>query len=295
MILKNFFLLATISVICFACEEPEKQDWQQQANGVWKYSIGEKSKINLLSAAGAVPNLTRLNVGAATAFPFDKERIRITKSDHKIVIQLPLDDDEQIYGLGLQFKSVNRRGKIYHLQVDHYGGKDNGRTHAPVPFYVSSKGYGVLINSASYMTVYVGSNVRLDSENKPYVYDRNTEKNWEAQPQSDVVEIVIPDESAEVIVFNGETPVNTIRKYNLYQGGGVLPPKWGLGFTYRSHTQHTAEEVLAEVQEFEENEFPLDFIGLEPGWMNMSYPGSYEWDEGRFPEPEKFVQALLGQ
>ncbi|WP_226940438.1 MULTISPECIES: TIM-barrel domain-containing protein [unclassified Imperialibacter] len=295
MILKNFFLLATISVICFACEEPEKQDWQQQANGVWKYSIGEKNKINLLSAAGAVPNITRLNVGAATVFPFDKERIRITKSDHKIVIQLPLDDDEQIYGLGLQFKSVNRRGKIYHLQVDHYGGKDNGRTHAPVPFYVSSKGYGVLINSASYMTVYVGSNVRLDSENKPYVYDRNTEKNWEAQPQSDVVEIVIPDESAEVIVFNGETPVNTIRKYNLYQGGGVLPPKWGLGFTYRSHTQHTSEEVLAEVQEFEENEFPLDFIGLEPGWMNMSYPCSYEWDEGRFPEPEKFVQALLSQ
>ncbi|MEQ8532494.1 MAG: ABC transporter substrate-binding protein, partial [Imperialibacter sp.] len=110
MILKNFFLLATISVICFACEEPEKQDWQQQANGVWKYPIGEKGKINLLSAAGAVPNLTRLNVGAATVFPFDKERIRITKSDHKIVIQLLLDADEHINGLGLQFKSVNRRG-----------------------------------------------------------------------------------------------------------------------------------------------------------------------------------------
>ncbi|WOK04573.1 glycoside hydrolase family 31 protein [Imperialibacter roseus] len=295
MNLKNIFLHATILVICFACGGAKKSDWQQQANGVWKYTIGEKSKINLLDAAGAVPNLARLDAGAATTFPLDKERIHITKSAHKIVIQLPLDDAEQIYGLGLQFKSVNRRGKTYHLKVDHYGGKDNGSTHAPVPFYLSSKGYGVLINSASYMTVYVGSSVRLDSKSKPAVYNRNTDKNWEAQPKSDVVEIVIPDGNAEIIVFNGETPLNTVRKYNLYQGGGVLPPKWGLGFTYRSHTRHTAEEVLAEVQEFEHNEFPLDFIGLEPGWMNMSYPSSYEWDEGRFPEPGKFVHTLLEQ
>ena len=268
MNLKNIFLHATILVICFACGGAKKSDWQQQANGVWKYTIGEKSKITLLDAAGAVPNLARLDAGAATTFPLDKERIHITKSAHKIVIQLPLDDAEQIYGLGLQFKSVNRRGKTYHLKVDHYGGKDNGSTHAPVPFYLSSK---------------------------PAVYNRNTDKNWEAQPQSDVVEIVIPDESAEGIVFNGETPLNAVRKYNLYQGGGVLPPKWGLGFTYRSHTRHTSDEVLAEVQEFEDNEFPLDFIGLEPGWMNMSYPSSYEWDEGRFPEPGKFVHTLLEQ
>ena len=42
--------------------------------------------------------------------------------------------------------------------------EDNGRTHAPVPFYVSSKGYGVFINSARYLEVYAGTGVRKDSK-----------------------------------------------------------------------------------------------------------------------------------
>ncbi len=290
---KNYFLFGILIFLFFSCERSTSNGWRSEANGVWTYTIGERQAINLLAAAGASPNFKKLNEGAVSAFPFEKERVRITKLDHKVVIQLPLEDDEEIYGLGLQFKSVNRRGRVYHLQVDHYGGRDNGRTHAPVPFYVSSKGYGVLVNSASYMSIYVGSNVRIDSDNKPKVYDRNTDNDWEAQPKSDVIEIVIHDENAELVVFNGETPLNTVRKYNLYQGGGVLPPKWGLGFTYRSHTKHSDKEVLEEVQEFQDNGFPLDFIGLEPGWMNASYPCSYEWDDGRFPTPGEFVDSLL--
>ncbi len=38
--------------------------------------------------------------------------------------------------------------------MDHYGGKDDGRTHAPVPFYISSRGYGILVDAARCLTVY---------------------------------------------------------------------------------------------------------------------------------------------
>jgi alpha-D-xyloside xylohydrolase len=288
-----FFNSLIILIITTACNKTENTSWQQMANGVWKYSIGNNDNINLLNAAKAIPNFDKLNNSTPTKFPLDKELIHITRANHKIYLRFPLSKEEQIYGLGLNFKSINRRGKIYNLHVDHYGGRDNGRTHAPVPFYVSSEGYGVLVNSASYITVYVGSSVRVDSPNQPVVYNRNTDKNWSAQPKSDMIEIIIPDENAEIIVFNGKTPLNTVRKYNLYCGGGCLPPKWGLGFTYRTHTLFTSDEVISELSEFEKHGFPLDFIGLEPGWMNMSYPCSYEWDEKRFPEPKKFVDALL--
>ncbi|MBT6837515.1 MAG: glycoside hydrolase family 31 protein [Bacteroidetes bacterium] len=287
--------VATFSFLLISCNNTTTSNWEQEANGVWKYSIGSNDKIDLLKAAKAIPNIEKINDSEPAEFPLDKEKIHITKTDKNIIVRLPLEDEEQIYGLGLHFKSVNQRGKIYNLHVDHYGGTDNGRTHAPVPFYVSNQGYGVLINSASYITVYVGSSVRVDSDNKPTVYDRNTDKEWEAQPKSDVIEIVIPDENAEIIVFNGGTPLNTVRKYNLYCGGGCLPPKWGLGFTYRTHTLYTAEQVIAEINEFEKQGFPIDFIGLEPGWMNRSYPCSYEWDETRFPEPEEFVSTLLNK
>jgi alpha-D-xyloside xylohydrolase len=107
-----------------------------------------------------------------------------------------------------------------------------------------------------------------------------------------MVEILVPDLNAEIIVFAGDSPLEAVSKYNLYCGGGCLPPKWGLGFTYRTHTLYPADKVLEEVDNFEENGFPLDFIGLEPGWMNMSYPCSFEWSEERFPKPAEFVKEM---
>ena len=288
--------LITAAIILSSCTTTPNPSWENVANGVWKYSVGDPDAINLLTAAGAIPDIETINNSENLAnidFPFSEDLIEINELDGKLYIKLPLEKEEQIYGLGLQFSSVNRRGQIYNLHVDHYGGKDNGRTHAPVPFYVSSKGYGVLINSARYMTVYVGSANRVDSPNPPEVFDRNNDRNWSAQPESDMVEILIPDGNAEIIIFKGNSPLEVVSKYNLYCGGGCLPPKWGLGFTYRTHTLYPDERVLEEVDNFEENGFPLDFIGLEPGWMNMSYPCSFEWDEERFPEPEKFVQEML--
>lgn len=282
-----------LAILLFSCTQEPKTEWQEAFPGIWTYQIGAEDPFNLLKAAKAKPQTQALQTFSEQAFPLAKDKVIFTRQKGKLYLRFPLEKDEEIYGLGLQFKQVNRRGKNYHLQVDHYGGKDNGRTHAPVPFYVSSKGYGVLINSARYISVYVGSANRVDSENPPTVFDRNTDKNWSAQHKSDVVEILIPDDKAEVILFGGKSPMEAVQKYNLYAGGGVLPPKWGLGFTYRTHTKYSDEQVLKEVEAFEEQGFPLDFIGLEPGWMNRSYPCSYEWDAGRFPKPRDFVQTLL--
>ncbi|MCI0693617.1 DUF5110 domain-containing protein [candidate division KSB1 bacterium] len=267
--------------------------WKKQASGVWSCSIGKKEKIDLLSAAGIHPRLETLNQKNEGAFPLNDSLIKATSLGGKLYLRFPLDDDEQIYGLGLQFKDVNHRQKVYQLHVDHYGGKDNGRTHAPAPFYVSSKGYGVLINSARYLTVYVGTTVRLDSPNQPEVRNRNTDKNWTSRPKSDAVEILVPAEGVAVIVFGGESPLDAVSRYNLYCGGGCLPPKWGLGFTYRTHRLYSADDVIKEAREFEQKNFPLDFIGLEPGWQSMAYPCTYEWDSGRFPNPKQFVETLL--
>jgi alpha-D-xyloside xylohydrolase len=51
--------------------------------------------------------------------------------------------------------------------------------------------------------------------------------------------------------------------------------------------------VEKEAKDFEEKGYPLDFIGLEPGWQSKSYPCTFEWDSSRFPQPKKFVQEML--
>ncbi|MBN2665549.1 MAG: DUF5110 domain-containing protein, partial [Bacteroidales bacterium] len=168
----------------------------------------------------------------------------------------------------------------------------NGRTHAPVPFYVSDRGYGVFINSSRYLTVYAGTGVRRDSPEAPEERDRNTDREWSAQPYSDAVEILVPTEGVDVYIFAGPSMLDAIRRYNLYSGGGCLPPRWGLGFTQRVPTLFTAGQVIEEAGEFEKRGFPLDFIGLEPGWQSRSYPCTLEWDTIRYPDPQSFIQIM---
>src|SRR6188474_1015412 len=111
-----------------------------------------------------------------------EQDISVKVVDGKTYLRFPLQKEEQLYGFGLNFQTVHQRGKILQLHVDHYGGKDNGRTHAPSPFYVSSRGYGVFINSARYVTVYAGTAVRKDSKEAPIAKDRNTDKSWSSRP-----------------------------------------------------------------------------------------------------------------
>jgi alpha-glucosidase (family GH31 glycosyl hydrolase) len=266
--------------------------WQQVEPGVWKGIVGTPEAYSLLSVADVTPQSEALRKMPVVDFPAFGNEVVGTVSGCKTSLRIPLQKGEQLYGFGLNFQTIHQRGKILNLHVDHYGGKDNGRTHAPVPFYVSSKGYGVLVNSARYLTVYAGTGVRKDSPNAPVAQDRNTDKTWSSRPYSDAVEILIPAEGVEIYLFAGPTTLDAIRRYNLFCGGGTLPPRWGLGFTQRTQRLYTDEQVKEEVDLFEEKGFPLDYIGLEPGWQSKAYPCTFEWDKGRYPDPAGFVKEM---
>lgn len=267
-------------------------NWQKKFPGVWKATINQPEDFNLLSVANKAPRKETLNNKTSQEFPISKEEIKTFTKNGKTFLRFPLEKEEQIYGFGLNFKTVQQRGKILRLHVDHYGGKDNGRTHAPVPFYVSSKGYGVLINAARYIDVYIGTGVRRDSKNPAKAHDRNTDKKWSAQPYSDNLEIVIPADGVELVLFAGESMLDVVQRFNLYCGGGILPPKWGLGFWQRTPTLFNTEDIQNEIKSFAEKDFPLDVIGLEPGWHSKSYPCTFEWDRTRFPNPAEFAKKV---
>ncbi len=291
----RFIVLYTLfSGYCFQVNGQELK-WTEIENGIWKASVGVPEDISLLKAADVQPKVEALKNLSAAVFPFQKNKIKTKIIDGKTYLQFPLSREEQIYGLGLNFKTVHQRGRIMQLHVDHYGGRDDGRTHAPVPFYVSSKGYGVLIDAARYITVYAGTGIRVDADDKPVLRDRNTDPQWQAQPYSDAVEILVPAKGTDVYIYGGATPMEAVQRYNLYNGGGYIPPKWGLGFTQRVPTLYTQDDIAKEAQEFKDHDFPLDFIGVEPGWHSMAYPCTFEWDRTRFPDPKKFNNELLAE
>ncbi|NMC41113.1 MAG: DUF5110 domain-containing protein [Bacteroidales bacterium] len=266
--------------------------WKEVAPGVWKAEAGIPEKYSLLTASGARPASEALEKMGSSPFPLNEKEITAEVVDGETYIKLPLKRNEQIFGFGLNFKSVYQRGKILTLHVDHYGGTDNGRTHAPVPFYVSDKGYGVFINSSRYIRVWAGTAVNKERQEPSAIRDRNTDKRWTSAPYSDAVEILVPAAGCELYIFSGPSALDAVRRFNLFCGGGPLPPRWGLGFTQRVPTLYTAENVIKEAKEFREHNFPLDFIGLEPGWQSKAYPCSFEWDRTRYPDPEGFVNTM---
>ena len=262
--------------------------WEKIMPGVWKASFGE-TRLNALDYADP-PKMEAIEELGDPSFPFDTNATQYLLNSSRASIRLPLEETESIYGLGLEFQGINRRGNVYTLKVDHYGGI-KGYTHAPVPFYISSKGYGVLINSSRRVKIHVGVGNRKDG-NLPEPVDRTDGENWSARPVSDAIEASVQDKGLEVYVFCGKNPLEAVQRYNLFCGGGVLPPKWGLGFVHRVNTHFSDEDVLKEIADFEEYNFPLDVIGLEPGWQDFAYPCSFDWDKTRFPDPGKFVKTL---
>ncbi|TLU94440.1 glycoside hydrolase family 31 protein [Dyadobacter sediminis] len=282
-----FCLLLCIPSLLFA----QSMEWNEIHPGIWKGIAGKPDSYDLLKAAGAIPSPALEKLENAP-FPLNKADIDARVINGKTYLRFPLEKKEQLFGFGLNFQHIHQRGQILQLHADHYGKSDNGRTHAPVPFYVSSLGYGIFVNAARYIDVYAGSGVRKDSKNPPEVQDRNTDENWSARPYSDAVEMLVPAEGVEIYVFAGPKPVNVIERFNLLSGGGCLPPRWGLGFTQRVNRLYTSEQVRQEAKAFEQKGFPLDFIGLEPGWQSKSYPCTFEWDKTRFPDPSGFIREM---
>ena len=163
---KILFLIWAIGFV-FNLGYSQELIWHEIQNGIWKASVGEPEKIGLLQSADISPKEEALQEMPAAKFPLNKTKISTKVVDGKTYLRFPLTRDEQIYGLGLNFKTVHQRGRIMQLHVDHYDGIDNGRTHAAVPFYVSSHGYGVLIDAARYITVYAGTGISVDADDKP--------------------------------------------------------------------------------------------------------------------------------
>jgi len=290
--IKHFLLIPLIFSISFILHAQKKLEWTQIEKGIWNAKIGTPDSLNFYTATGIEPKQDAINTMGEVKFPLVSDEIRAVVVDGKTYLSFPLEKNEKIYGLGLNFKTVEQRGRIMRLHVDHYGGLDNGRNHAPVPFYVSSKGYGVLINSARYIDIWVGTAIEKNSKNASVARDRNTDPAWEANPYSDRIEILIPANGVEILVFGGSTMLDAVSRYNLFNGGGCLPPRWGLGFWHRTPTLYNAQQVMDEVGQFAQHKFPLSVIGLEPGWQSKSYPCTYEWDSSRFTEPADFIAQL---
>lgn len=126
-------------------EEPLR--WTSIHPGIWKGRLGAPESNTPVASRLVPPDAEGLKSLPGVAAP-PVEDVYGMVTPRGCLLRLPLAPAEMIYGFGLQFRSFEQRGKKKTIRVNADPTGDTGDSHAPVPFYVTSKGYGVLVDTS---------------------------------------------------------------------------------------------------------------------------------------------------
>jgi alpha-D-xyloside xylohydrolase len=274
---------------------------QQVAPGIWRLRYGAPEPLTPMHFRSADPAIDGLkSLPAANDLPITPEQISFTVRPRGCTLELPMTKAERIYGLGLNTTYFEMSGKrAYIVPSDHPESEDNG-SHAPVPFYVSSNGFGVFVDTARFASFYTGN---VDPTSKPPAVDSSGNAAASASGVDDLYRsrelrkrtmlVDIPTaQGIDVYLFSGPEMIDVVRRYNLFSGGGCVPPMWGLGMAYRGLNKFTAKDSLNLAKSFRDDHIPCDVWGLEPGWQTKSYSCSFVWNTASFPDPDNFVSQM---
>ncbi|MCS3841791.1 alpha-xylosidase [Microbacterium sp. AK031] len=183
--------------------------------------------------------------------------------------QLSLEPGERVYGFGERFGAFAKNGQVIESwNAD--GGTASEQAYKSVPFYLSSRGYGVLVDSPDRVSFEVGSEINSR------------------------VQFSVPGESVAYYLFAGPTPKDVLRRYTALTGRPARVPAWSFGLWLT--TSFTAEYDEATVNSFidgmAERDLPLSVFHFDCFWMREYQWTDFEWDPRAFPDPEGQLARL---
>ena len=268
---------------------------------MWRHRMGAPEEFTPLKYK-ATPPATDSMAGLPQVgeCPIELNTLRYQSRPRGITVEISRrgrGTSEQFYGLGLQLGRLNMTGRKCTLRVNSDPIGTAGDSHAPVPFFISTAGYGVYVDTARYAAFYLGSATKTTSA-KPASTQASTATDTEqlyAQRDGEdrllVIDVPIA-QGVDVYFFAGPTLLNVVQRYNLYSGGGCLPSMWGLGVWYRCFNQVNQSDSLSLAQKFRDSGLPCNVLGYEPGWQTKSYSCSLIWNKELFPDPDQLLTNL---
>jgi alpha-D-xyloside xylohydrolase len=277
----------------------QAQTISKVSNGIWKITYGKPEQMlpDQFKALSKTAALSAMPAESTPAISLSQVQFKVLPSG--VMAEINADDDERFYGFGMQINSFEQRGMRRDIRINSWPTGNVGFGHASMPFFISSKGYGIIINTSRYTTFYMASinkmNVEIPSPDTILKEIKLSTAALYSNNQTASVKInmvVAGTAGMEIFIINGPSMLNVMQRYNLFSGGGSLPPLWGLGFQYRAMGTSTAADVEKMAAYFRKKNIPCDVIGLEPGWHTVAYSCSFKWNETKFPEPDNFINRM---
>lgn len=183
--------------------------------------------------------------------------------------QLSLGVGELVYGLGERFGPLVKNGQTVDIwNAD--GGTSSEQAYKNVPFYLTNRGYGVLVNHAGHVSFEVGS---------------------EAVEQ---VQFSVAGECLEYFVIAGPTPAEVLDRYTRLTGRPARVPDWsyGLWLSTSFTTDYDEATVTAFIDGMAERDIPLEVFHFDCFWMREFHWTDFQWDPAVFPDPEGMLARL---
>lgn len=298
--MRKFSFQIIVLSLCLA-KTVNAQQIKDVAPGVTRVIVGEVdqfSPYNLLQPKPQVDGMSKLPAAGAIV---DPKSIRVELNSRGAVVHIPLGDEEELYGFGLQMNSFKQRGLRRKPIVNDNPLNNVGYTHAPTTFYVSTKGYGIFINTSRYTTFYCGTHKQLSGNkdvNTGAGSGGNSVADLYSKSNTNSGEVIVDIPGAkggDVFIFNGPTLKTALQRYNLFSGGGAMPAIWGLGIQYRMKADSKQPDVYKMAAYFHDNHIPVDVFGLEPKWQTASYSCSYVWSPEYFPTPQELIDRMKAE
>jgi alpha-D-xyloside xylohydrolase len=183
--------------------------------------------------------------------------------------QLDLGVGENVYGLGERFSAFVKNGQVVETW-NKDGGTGGDQAYKSVPFYLTNRGYGILVNDTGPVSHEVASE-RVSR-----------------------VQFSVPGERIEYLVIAGPTPKEVLARLTALTGRPALPPAWSFGLWLSTSftTDYDEKTVHGFIDKFREYELPLHVFHYDCFWMRDYTWCDFTWDERTFPDPAGQLRRL---
>ena len=201
-----------------------------------------------------------------TPIPFSFVR-RASDLSRRFAATFELQNDEKIFGTGESFTRLNKRGQKINAFTRDGMGVQGQLMYKPIPFFMSSNGYGMFVNTSAPVTFDFGQ--FYDSHNVIYS----------------------ADDQVDLFIFLGE-PKDILTEYTNLTGKSPVPPLWSFGFWMSRITYKSEAEVRDVAAKLRQYKIPADVIHLDTGWFETDWRSNYEFSKSRFQNPQKMISDL---
>jgi len=168
--------------------------------------------------------------------------------------------DERFYGFGERYNGTEKRGDVVETYVYNQYQNQGSKTYLAVPFFVTSKGYGIYLNTTCY------SRFDMAAANKDrYVFEADTEQ--------------VDSPLLDYYLISADTPAKVVGKYNAISGKPQELPKWAFGLWMSANEWDTQSEALEAMKQSKNNDIPATVLVLEQ-WSDENT--FYVWNDASY-------------